>query len=62
MKRLLRSKTFWTGIGGIVAGVAICLSGDVATGAPMAFIGIQTIFIRDALNSTAKATQGALVR
>ena len=49
---LLRSKTFWTGLGSIVAGVGGMTTGEMTSvdGSQLIVLGLLAIFGRDALN------------
>lgn len=49
IKKLLKSKTFWTGIGTIIAGAVTIANGDKAAGIEMVAAGLAMIFIRDAI-------------
>ena len=49
---LLKQKTFWTGLGSIVAGVGGMLTGEMTSvdGIQLIILGLLAIFGRDALN------------
>lgn len=49
---LLRQKTFWTGLGSIVAGAGGMATGEMTPvdGIQMVILGLLAIFGRDALN------------
>jgi hypothetical protein len=47
--RLIGTKTFWTGVAGIVGGIIAITQKQVETGIGAIFVGLQTIFIRDAI-------------
>ena len=49
-KKLLGSKTFWTGLGTVGYGVYLIASGNVETGAPTIAAGLGMIFIRDSIS------------
>lgn len=50
-QRLKLSKTFWTGIGGILAAVGAVLTGEMTwpDAAPLIMTGLIAIFIRDGM-------------
>lgn len=56
LKTLLRSKTFWTGIGGVVTSAGAYATGDItAYAAIMGALGsLAAIFIRDAVTTATK--------
>jgi hypothetical protein len=47
--KLIKSKTFWTGVASIATGVAFVVSGDVGTGAQTILGGFTAIFLRSAV-------------
>ena len=49
---LLRQKTFWTGLGSIVAGAGGMMTGEMTSvdGSQLIVLGLLAIFGRDALN------------
>ena len=49
---LLRQKTFWAGLGSIVAGAGGMMTGEMPTvdSVQLIFLGLLAIFGRDALN------------
>lgn len=51
LKRLLKTKSFYTGIGGIVAGLGLLFAGEGGAsfeiGIAMIWGGLQAIFFRD---------------
>ena len=49
---LLKSKTFWTGLGSIVAGAGGMMTGEMTSvdGIQLVILGLLAIFGRDALN------------
>lgn len=49
---LLRQKTFWTGLGSVVAGVGGMMTGEMTSidGIQLVILGLLAIFGRDALN------------
>jgi len=51
-KSLIRSKTFWTGVGAVVAAVGGVLSGTMEpdTAVQTAIGGLIAIFLRDGIN------------
>ena len=50
MGKLLKSKTFWGGIGSIVSGVSvIATTGDYPSGIQLVVLGVLAIFGRDAI-------------
>ena len=55
-RRLITTKTFWTGIASIASGVALCAAHDYAQGVPLIIAGLGMIFIRDAVAKAAIAS------
>jgi len=53
-KHLLRTKTFWAGFASVLVGIGMCVSGEVETGSQTILGGLTAMFIRDAINTTAK--------
>lgn len=51
---LLRTKTFWSGVGSIATGIGIVISGDTAQGAALIVMGILAICGRDAIETNTK--------
>lgn len=49
-KRLITSKTFWTGLGTIAVGIFQIVEGDTATGIQTISIGAGMVFLRDAIS------------
>jgi hypothetical protein len=49
LRKLLRTKTFWAGIGTIGTGVYLIVNGNVVEGIQSISGGLGMIFIRDAL-------------
>jgi len=47
--RLLKTKTFWTGLSSIAAGAFLCAAHDWPQGVTLILGGLATIFIRDAI-------------
>ena len=47
--RIWKTKSFWTGIGGVVAGVGLIVAGQVGEGVTTIVISIQKITQRDAI-------------
>jgi len=47
--RLLKTKTFWTGLSGIAAGAALCAAHDWPQGITLILGGLAAIFVRDAV-------------
>lgn len=52
LKTLLKSKSFWTGVASIVAGIVYIINGDTDQGANMLSIGFTAIFLRNAIEKT----------
>ena len=52
-KRLIRTKTFWTGLTSIASGTALCVAHDYAQGVPLIIAGLGMIFIRDSIAKVA---------
>jgi len=51
MKTIIKTKTFWAGIGQVIAGVGVILTGGSAAEALIAISsGIGTIFMRHAVS------------
>lgn len=48
-KALLKSKTFYTGIAGVLTGIGLIVSGQKAEGIQIAITGFIAIFLRDTL-------------
>jgi len=48
-KNLFKTKSFWTGIVGIITGVGVIIQGDSAAGIQIIVTGIATIVLRDAI-------------
>lgn len=49
LKTLLKSKSFWTGVASLIAGVVYIINGDTDQGANMLAIGFTAIFLRNAI-------------
>ena len=49
IKRLIKTKTFWTGLAGILGGVGLIVTGNPTEGIGAILVSIQTINLRDAL-------------
>lgn len=49
LKALLRTKTFWTGIGTIASGIVMLVNGDTLAGVQTIAGGVAMITVRDAL-------------
>lgn len=47
--KLAGSKTFWTSLASIMTGISLCVSGNVAAGAPMITAAVAAICIRDSI-------------
>lgn len=47
--RLFRTKTFWTGLAGIAAGIALCAAHDYPQGITLIIGGLSAICVRDAV-------------
>lgn len=48
-EKLWKTKTFWTGLGGVVAGIGLVVLGDVGEGVNTIVVGLAAIFGRAAL-------------
>lgn len=48
-KKLLKSKTFWTGLTSVAGGIIICCTGNVPAGIPAIIFGLNSIFTRNAI-------------
>lgn len=48
-KEMIRSKTFWTGIGSVVGGVLTVIEGNQQAGIQLIIGGLGMIFLRDAI-------------
>ncbi len=51
----LKRKTFWGGLAGIATGVGLILAGDVPTGIQTIVTSALAIFVRDGIETVAKA-------
>lgn len=49
-RMLIRSKTFWTGIGTIAFGIYQVVQGDAANGIQSITAGAGLVFLRDAIS------------
>lgn len=49
IKKLIRTKTFWTGLSAVTLGILLIINGEWRTGVPMVFGGMAMIFVRDAI-------------
>jgi hypothetical protein len=49
IKELLRSKTFWAGIGSIASGIITIVEGETQAGVQLIVTGFTAIFLRDAI-------------
>lgn len=54
MQSLLKSKTFWTGVGAVVIGTGMIIQGDNDQGVQTILAGLAMIFLR---HSISKATE-----
>ncbi len=45
-KHPLASKTIWANVAGLIGGIALCATGNVAIGGPMVVSGITNIALR----------------
>jgi len=48
-KKLIRSKTFWTGVSSVATGVVLIVNGKTDTGIEMIVGGFAVIFVRNAI-------------
>ena len=55
-KRLIKTKTFWTGLTSIATGAALCAAHDWPQGVPLIIAGLGMIFIRDSVAKLAAST------
>ena len=55
-KRLIGTKTFWTGIVSIASGAALCAANDWPQGVPLIIAGFGMIFIRHSVAKLADST------
>jgi hypothetical protein len=53
-KELFKSKSFYTGLASIAAGVGMVVNGDTSNGITTIVVGISTIFIRDSIAGVKK--------
>jgi hypothetical protein len=53
-KELFKSKSFYTGLASIAAGIGMIVSGDMSNGVTTIVIGVSTIFIRDSIAGVKK--------
>jgi len=51
-KELVKTKTFWAGLGAFVLGICRIFGGDYLGGAQNTIEGLGAIFIRDAIAKT----------
>jgi hypothetical protein len=56
LSRLLKTKTFWTGLAGVASGIALCCTGDIPQGLPLIVTGLGLIFIRDSISQLPQST------
>lgn len=49
MNELIKTKSFWTGVAGIVTGIGMIFMGDIATGIQTIGGGIAAIVLRQAI-------------
>jgi hypothetical protein len=49
MKNLLTTKTFWAGVGSLIAGAGLIFTGDKTNGLLLISQGIGQIFLRSAI-------------
>ena len=47
-----KTKTFWTGMVGVITGVGLIVQGDIANGAMTTIMSLLAIFGRDAISKT----------
>jgi len=52
MRELIRTKTFWGGVGTIGYGIYLFLSGNPQEGIQNILIGLSVIFLRDAVRKS----------
>jgi len=48
-KKLIKSKTFWTGVATVVSGVVFVINGQVETGVQTVAAGLAMVFLRNAI-------------
>ena len=51
MKKLVKTKTFWSAIAGVAAGIGLIVTGDMPEGIQLIIGSISVIFIRDAIKT-----------
>jgi len=49
LRDLLKTKTFWSGLGMVAHGLYMVLSGNIENGIQMIVMGLSVIFLRDAI-------------
>jgi hypothetical protein len=49
MKKLIKSKTFWAGVGSIATGVNFFVQGNIPDGIQLILSGFSFIFVRQSL-------------
>jgi hypothetical protein len=53
MGKLLKTKTFWGGVAGIMTGIGLIANGDIPAGANAIVTSIIAIFLRDGIQKAA---------
>jgi len=51
---LLKTKTFWGGVAGIITGIGLIATGDIPEGVNAVITGVMAIFIRDGIRTANK--------
>lgn len=54
MSKLIKNKTFWVGVAGVLTGVVMIIGGDLNNGIIAIGGGIAAITTRDAINKAIK--------
>ena len=54
LKKMLKSKSFWTGVSAVVGGVFLISQGETEKGVGAIIGGLSVIFVRDAIGKVGK--------
>jgi len=50
LNKLMKTKTFWTGVAGIAGGIFLCIQKDYEKGVGAIIAGLSVVFMRDAVS------------
>lgn len=50
---MLQTKTFWTGLGSVISGAGLIITGAKSDGLQLIFTGLGLIFLRSAIKKNA---------